>query len=302
MSTDLYCNFCGAAIGGEYVEYDNGLQLCAACFQGAARCVWCDLPLAPGTRGPLCPACRREADVCSSCGTPLVDRFWTHPSAEGSLLCDDCFQAGHFCDLCGGGLTQPIWELSDGRRCCTACHATALYDPVEGRRILQEVRDFAARELGLYNSAELAFDFVSAAQMREMCEEMDVSPPFEMERSLGMFLSVDGFSTVVVEYGLPEVVARQIIAHEYAHSWQSEHCRPGQTFALYEGFAEWVAQQYLCACGHARFAAQLARRQDPYGQALQGLLALEQRLGRRALLNYVRMQTDLEGPGEPSCP
>jgi len=249
------------------------------------------LPLAPGSGRALCPHCLQEAQFCSSCGTPLIGRFWRHPAAENSLLCEDCFQARRFCDLCGGALTPPAWELSDGRRCCQACHATALYDPTEGRHLLQEVRDFAAGELGMHSSLETRLEFASAAQMRQWCQEP--LPP-EIGRSLGLFSFQNGLPTIAVEYGLPEVVARQIIAHEYAHSWQFEHCRPGQTFDLHEGFAEWVAHQYLSACGHGRFAAQLAHRPDPYGRALQRLLTLEKRLGRRTLLNYVRQQQDLE--------
>lgn len=291
MSEDLFCNFCGSAITGDYVEYPQGLRLCIPCFQRAPRCQGCGLPLAPGSRSALCPQCCREVPLCSSCGTPLIGHFW---KAENSLLCKDCFQARRFCDLCGGALTPPAWELSDGRRCCQACHATALYDPQEGRRILQDVRDFAAQALGLHSSLEARLEFASAAQMREWCREWNVSLPPEKVRSLGLFSFQNGLPTIAVEYGLPEAVARQIIAHEYTHVWQFEHCRPGQAFDLHEGFAEWVAQQYLYACGHTALAAQLARRPDPYGHALQRLLALEKRLGRRTLLNYVRLQPDLE--------
>ena len=226
----------------------------------------------------------------------MVDSFWQPSGQTHSLLCDPCFQTRRFCDLCSGPLTPPVWELSDGRRCCPTCHTTALYDPAEGHRLLREVRGFAAQELGLHTASLPAFDFVSAAQMREWCEELENLPPFEMVRPLGLFRAVGPDCTIAVEYGLPEVVARQIIAHEYAHFWQLEHCRPGQSFPLYEGFAEWVAQQYLAAHGQTEFAAQMARRPDPYGAALRRLLAVEQRVGRRALLNYVRMQEDVEEP------
>jgi len=191
-------------------------------------------------------------------------------------------------------LTAHFWELTDGRRCCAACHSTAIYDPAEGARILQQVRDFATRELGLHNSAEPSFEFVSAAEMQEVCAALGNPPPAECGRPLGSFVLLHGVSYIVIEYGLPAVVAHQAIAHEYAHSWQSEHCPLEQSFDLYEGFAEWVAQQYLQAHGFGQFAEHLRRRQDEYGQALARVLTLEQRLGRRRFINYVRMHETLE--------
>ena len=78
-----------------------------------------------------------------------------------------------------------------------------------------------------------------------------------------------------MEYGLPQIVLLEVLAHEYAHAWQSENCRQDLPIEELEGFAEWVAYKLLDGWGCYRRSERMLRRDDLYGRGLKLVLGWE---------------------------
>jgi hypothetical protein len=107
-------------------------------------------------------------------------------------------------------------------------------------------------------------------------------------RTLGLYHRKGSIRTIYLLYGLPRIIFRSTLAHEYAHAWQGENCPNLTEFALIEGFAEWVAFYHLLWLDATKAARQMLETPHPYRDALDYLFQLEQRLGTEGVLDYMR--------------
>lgn len=127
-----------------------------------------------------------------------------------------------------------------------------------------------------------ALSLVDRNQMLALLAQVKDEDADQPELVFGLFVRRGRKRMVYVEYGLPQILMIQVIAHELAHAWQGENCPLLRDPLFREGFAEWVAYRALLALGAVKKAALMTQRTDLYGQGLQMMLALERGLARPA--------------------
>jgi len=77
-------------------------------------------------------------------------------------------------------------------------------------------------------------------------------------------------------FGLPPELTYEAAAHEYAHAWAAENCRPDLPPDLREGFAQWVAADVLRSKGFLGALEKLEARTDsPYGTGYRRLRSMQ---------------------------
>ncbi len=119
---------------------------------------------------------------------------------------------------------------------------------------------------------------------RQMLQLIDKSTLHNLDadsrgRCFGLFLREGRHRAIFVEYGLPQIVLLEVMAHEYAHAWQSERCPASLSPEMQEGFAEWVAFKLLQSWGCRTRTARMLLREDVYGRGLRLMLEWEKEAG-----------------------
>jgi len=185
------------------------------------------------------------------------------------------------------------WRLHDGRLQCPACHRTAVYDPALARQLYSETVAGVAADLGLTLNVGVDFRMVDAPTLHDIQQQVGMPslpppPPGVIVRTLGLYVYQGSSRVIYMLYGVPRLLFRSTIAHEYAHAWQREQCPLLRDITLIEGFAQWVALQHLRWLGATRAVGNMLADQHPYRAAMEHVLNLEQHLGRQGLLNYMR--------------
>ena len=104
----------------------------------------------------------------------------------------------------------------------------------------------------------------------------------------GLFLREGRHRAIFIEHGLPRIVLLEVLAHEFAHAWQSEQSPPDAPLEVQEGFAEWVSYKLLESLGCHKRMARILKRDDLYGQGLQQVLAWERESGVAGVLAKVK--------------
>ncbi len=289
-----FCNLCGRPIRGRYRVYyredvtGKGLSVCAHCEQSAPRCAICHTPMhAALTEEGLCPTCLAQVPTCASCGKRIRGRYYRN-GANAAIYCEACFAGQPRCDVCGGVAGPGSVRLHDGRHICADCHATAVYDAARAGELYGRVLNTMAQELGLQLSIPPTLSLVDRNQMLALLAQMKGEDADRPELVFGLFMRRGRKRAVYVEYGLPQILMIQVIAHELAHAWQGENCPLLRDPLLREGFAEWVAYRVLLALGAVKKAALMTQRTDLYGQGLQVMLAVERQGGPAAVLQACR--------------
>jgi hypothetical protein len=112
--------------------------------------------------------------------------------------------------------------------------------------------------------------------------------PTRRERTLGLYHRHGRLRVIYLLYGLPRLLFRTTVAHEYAHAWQAEYCPLLESHLLREGHAEWVAYRHLQWLGASKAAARMLQGNHPYRPALEHVLHLEQQLGTAGLFEHLR--------------
>lgn len=290
-----FCNLCGQALRGSYITYrrgeaasDRGLVVCSRCGRTAPRCTGCRVPInlrvdADG----LCATCRTNTPSCAACGKRIRGRYYRNRAGD-AIYCEACFNGQPRCDICGGVAGAGGYPLHDGRRICVDCHETAIYDAGKAGALHARVLDLMARELGLSLSMPPALGLVDRNQMLALLAQTKTDDAERPDLVFGLYVRRGRKRTIYVEYGLPQILMIQVIAHELAHAWQGENCPLLRDPLFREGFAEWVAYRVLLALGAVKKAALMLQRTDLYGQGLQTALALEQQGGASAVYGACR--------------
>ena len=224
---------------------------------------------------------------CASCGAQLAGTYYTLPDRP-ERYCAACIATRPRCDSCSAPVGEPYWTLHDGRIQCERCHITAVYDPAQAFALFQETIQALAAQLGLVAEQPVEFRLVDAPTMAQVrARAGDMSHPGE--RVLGLFQSQGKQRAIYMLYGLPRLLFRTVVAHEYAHAWQTDMAS-NLDHDLREGFAEWVAYRHLVYLGSYKAAQRMLTSSHPYRPLLERVLEIEQRLGPAGVLAYVHRQ------------
>ncbi len=297
-----FCNLCGRPTQGQYHIYRRlgsslykGLVVCEHCEREAQRCAVCRVPINPVVSPDgLCPACAVRVPRCVACGQ-LIRGPYVRNESNGAQYCETCFNHRPRCGVCGGAVGQGGYQLHDGRFICAQCHETAVYDAGKASNLYARVVGVVEQQLGLRLSIPPALSVVDHHHMLTLLEQMETNGPDKPDRVFGLFFRKGRKRTIYIEYGLPQILMIEVMAHEYAHAWQGENCPLLRDPLVREGFAEWAAYRVLTALGAVKKAALMERRMDLYGQGLQLMLALERQEGSAAVFEACRSEGTEKG-------
>ncbi|NJL03810.1 MAG: protein DA1 [Chloroflexaceae bacterium] len=230
--------------------------------------------------------------TCAACGQVLSGTYYVLIDRP-ERYCPTCIHTRPRCDTCGAPLTNQAWQLHDGRQQCNQCHQVAIYDLTLARQLFLETVQTLRERQGLVLRVGVDFRLVDAPTMRELrqheIDESGTAPtPTRYERTLGLYLRQGRVRAIFLLHGLPRLIFRTTVAHEYAHAWQGEHCPLLTDLVLREGFAEWVAYRHLVQLGAHRAVARMLQGNHPYRPMLEIVLQLEAQLGTDGLMQYIR--------------
>lgn len=224
---------------------------------------------------------------CASCGQLLTGIYYVLINRP-ERFCPQCIATRPRCSTCGAPLGNTFWKLHDGRQQCDACHAVAIYDPVQAQHLFQQTAGMLTEGMGLRLHVGVSFRLVDAPTMAHL---RGPTPPGQ--DTLGLYRRQNHVRVIYLLYGLPTLIFRITAAHEYAHAWQAEHCPLLRNEFLREGHAEWVAYQHLLQLGSHKAAARMLDENHPYHEPLRYLLQLEAQLGIEGVNRYM-MRVDIE--------
>src|SRR6266508_211173 len=233
----------------------------------------------------LTHAAQPARDRCAACGALLTHGYYFLRD-RSDRYCPECIAARPRCDACSAPVGDRHWTLHDGRLLCIRCHATAIFDPGIARQLYDETVAAVVAQLGLALRVGVEFRLVDApALARVRAEGSDGHAPDE--KTLGLYQRQGRLRAIYVLYGLPKLLFRTVVAHEYAHAWQVETCPLLEDNGLREGFAEWVAYRHLLYLGCTKAAQRMLASSHPYRPLLEQVLALEGRAGPAGVVDHM---------------
>lgn len=219
------------------------------------------------------------------CGRELTGRFY-FVHGQPDRYCETCITTRPRCDSCAAPVGAQHWRLHDGRIQCGRCHRTAVYDPAEARALFDETVRSVAAQLGLVLHQGVEFRLVDAP---DMARARSLGAPLNpAEQTMGLYQQQGPIRAIYMLYGIPRITFRMVVAHEYGHAWQGEHCQILENETLREGFCEWVAYRHLLYLGCHKAAQQMLTSNHPYRPMLEYVLALEQRVGPRGVIAHMK--------------
>jgi hypothetical protein len=230
------------------------------------------------TRGP-------HGGRCAACGALLTSGYYYLRDRE-DRYCPACIAHRQRCDACSAPVGDQHWTLHDGRVLCARCHSTAIYDPAVAGRLFGETVGAIVGQLGLTLRVGVDFRLVDAPALAKVRAAADDGHDPD-EKTLGLYQRQGRLRAIYVLYGLPKLMFRTVVAHEYAHAWQGETCPLLDDHRLREGFAEWVAYRHLLYLGSAKAARRMLTSAHPYRPLLEEVLALEQRAGPAGVVEHI---------------
>lgn len=222
---------------------------------------------------------------CSACGAALTSGYFYLNGQEGRF-CANCIANRARCDACGAPVGDQHWKLHDGRVLCARCHATAIFDVVVARQLYAETVGAVVAQLGLDLRVGVEFRLVDApalARLRAGDEEGHETA----DKTLGLYQRQGRLRAIYLLYGLPKLLFRTVVAHEYAHAWQGEKCPLLDDDGLREGFAEWVAYRHLLYLGCTKAAQRMLVSSHPYRPLLENVLAMEAQVGPAGVVAHL---------------
>jgi Protein DA1 len=224
-------------------------------------------------------------DYCAACGNVLSGSYFALPDRP-ERYCADCIENRARCDVCSAPLPDAHWKLHDGRCLCKVCHTTAVYEPAIAEQLFRETVGAIVAQLRLDLRFGVAFRLVDRPTIAAI--RFDAGAAASSEQVQGLYQRNGDMRAIYMLYGLPRLLFRTVVAHEYAHAWQNENAPQLSDEGLREGFAEWVAYRHLCYLGCTKAAHQLLASQHPYRPFLEHVLEIERIHGPMGVLNHVR--------------
>jgi hypothetical protein len=261
----LWCNMCGSRLAGwgtPGILPNHQVE-------------WTE-PSGSVSTWSLCVQCYEERLRCAACGSQVGTQALML-EGETLIYCRACFEQRPRCDTCGCPVGSHYWTRPDGRKLCDRCQSTAVSDPAHAHALYRRVRAALARSLGLSLREPCQLKLANRRQLGELIEKSSLHSldADSRGRCFGLFIREGTHRAIFVEYGLPQIVLLEVIAHEYAHAWQGENCWREAPAEVQEGFAEWVAYKLLEGWGCYRRSGKMLRRDDLYGQGLKLMLEWE---------------------------
>jgi hypothetical protein len=233
----------------------------------------------------LTHATQPARDRCAACGRLLTHGYFFLRD-RSDRYCPECIAARPRCDACSAPVGDQHWTLHDGRVLCARCHATAIIDLDVARQLYDETVAAVAAQLGLALRVGVEFRLVDAPTLTGIRAEGSGGHTAD-EKTLGLYQRQGRLRAIYLLYGLPRLLFRTVVAHEYAHAWQGESCPLLEDDGLREGFAEWVAYRHLLYLGCTRAAQRMLASSHPYRPLLEQVLALEERVGPAGVLQHI---------------
>ena len=230
----------------------------------------------------ICHDCLREGLQCRACGTRIAGEFLLVNGNDGPY-CANCFRSRAPCNICAAPAGEGSLILADGRVVCERCRATAITDLREANALFERVIDLLSSSLGLRLNLRPQLALVDHARLAELSRQ-GADDAHDHDKVLGLFVHNGRRRFIYLQEYLPRILFIQVVAHEFAHAWQSENCPLLRDSLVREGLAEWVAFHALLALDAQKKAAQMIQRPDRYGEGLRKMLALEKQQGAAGVL------------------
>jgi len=183
----------------------------------------------------LTHAAQPARDRCAACGRLLTHGYFFLRD-RSDRYCPECIAARPRCDACSAPVGDQHWTLHDGRVLCARCHATAIIDLDVARQLYDETVAAVAAQLGLALRVGVEFRLVDAPTLTNIRAEGSGEHTAD-EKTLGLYQRQGRLRAIYLLYGLPKLLFRTVVAHEYAHAWQAESCPLLEDDSLREGFA-----------------------------------------------------------------
>lgn len=224
-------------------------------------------------------------DRCAACGAALTQGYYFLRD-RSERYCPTCIATRPRCDACSAPVGDRHWTLHDMRVLCSRCHATAIFDPAVARQLYDETVDAVAAQLGLTLRVGVEFRLVDEPALAQIRASGNGGHLTE-EKTLGLYHRQGRLRAIYVLYGLPKLLFRTVVAHEYAHAWQGETCPLLDDDGLREGFAEWVAYRHLLYLGCTRAAQRMLTSSHPYRPLMEQVLALDAQVGPPGVIGHI---------------
>jgi hypothetical protein len=234
---------------------------------------------------PITEPLASTTDRCAACGASLTSGYFYLRDRQ-ERYCPACIASRPRCDACSSPVGDQHWVLHDGRLLCARCHSTAIYDPAAAGRLFDETVGAVVSPLGLTLRVGVEFRLVDAPALARVRAAAQDGHPAD-EKTLGLYQRQGRLRAIFVLYGLPKLMFRTVVAHEYAHAWQGETCPLLEDDGLREGFAEWVAYRHLLYLGCTKAARRMLASPHPYRPLLERILALEERVGPAGVVQHI---------------
>jgi Protein DA1 len=291
-----WCNLCGARLANTMpYEIRGGIATPSTHHGGASASV----TVSETSEGDghiatwsLCVQCYNARLRCASCGMQ-VGSHGIMLEGERGVYCRDCFESRPRCDTCGRPVGAHYWSRPDGRKLCDRCQSTAISDPQYAHALYRRVRAALSKDQGLTLREPCQLKLVNRMQLAGLIDKSSLYSldAESRDRCFGLFIREGKHRAIFVEYGLPQIVLMEVMAHEFAHAWQSENCADDAPSQVQEGFAEWVAYKLMQSWGCTRRSDKMLRRDDLYGRGLQMMLQWEQQFGPDGVIRRMRSKT-----------
>ena len=223
---------------------------------------------------------------CVTCGEPIRGHY-AEINGQGPY-CERCYQERGRCDVCGAPLDDTHQALTDGRRICSGCHASAVYDQAVVLPLARQISRFIGQQMGLTLNVPTGLILVGRDQLIEIVREQVGEEAQVPTQTLGIYARRGIKRGIYVQSGLPRTLLIQVAAHEWGHAWQGENCPLLRDPLVREGFAEWVAYKTLVALGAERERERMIARPDIYGQGVRRALEVEALEGEAGVVEWCR--------------
>lgn len=242
-----------------------------------------------GATWSLCLQCYEQKLRCAACGLHVGPQA-IMLEGDKRVYCRRCFDERPRCDTCSRPVGANYWTRSDGRKLCDRCQSTAVADPQHAHALFRRVKGELAQRFGMRLREPCQLKLVSRRQLQNLLDKSSIChlDADSRGRCFGLFMQEGDHKGIFVEYGLPQIVLLEVMAHEFAHAWVSERGGFKPAPEVQEGFAEWVAYKLLESWGCSRRTARMLARDDLYGRGLKKMLQWEREGGEAEVFRRMR--------------
>lgn len=297
-----------------YDTDDGGTDVCQTCYHNKYTCTVCRVPhnnkdlSVHRNRELWCKECLSKTDPCNLCREPIRGEYYTLESHEGQW-CASCMNGNSKCFFCQKPYQTAGKVLEPGVGICTECSADSFNGIEIYEHLARTIHPQMEALLGK-KFKPIAVRIVTPTEMNRIAARFQAKStdtfldpisasanpkPSNRRSNLGLFTVENGKREIVVLNNLPDDMAWEVMSHEMAHAWQSEHYPNIPDFYLTEGFAQLVAQKICYQNFRRQNLRVLYYRDDAYGHAYRVVQMLEDREGFGAVMQSLENRQLPEG-------